>query len=181
LFIYGGDFLLGFCAMKSCRNWHFRGAYCRRHQGDECDKLIALTMEAVSISETLINFYEITWCNMPENSEVRTLLWEPETSPIYIYILVSLFSLLPVAWRFNCLACSRYCHWSLLHSLFQNLLKAFLQNLSSSSAVVRRTAAASIVTICLNCRKPHVFISYILNTLLGQLKTIVIAILHTLT
>ncbi|KDR16213.1 huntingtin [Zootermopsis nevadensis] len=48
----------------------------------------------------------------------------------------------------------------------KGLLKAFLQNLSSSSAVVRRTAAASILTICLNCRKPHVFFSYILNTLL---------------
>jgi len=55
----------------------------------------------------------------------------------------------------------------MLCSLFQGLLKAFLQNLSSSSAVVRRTAASSIVTVCLNCRKPHVFISYILNTLLG--------------
>ncbi|XP_069698723.1 huntingtin isoform X2 [Periplaneta americana] len=48
----------------------------------------------------------------------------------------------------------------------KGLLKAFLQNLSSSSAVVRRTAAASILTVCLHCRKPHVFLSYILNTLL---------------
>jgi huntingtin len=56
--------------------------------------------------------------------------------------------------------------------MFQGLLKAFLQNLSSHSAVVRRTAAASILTVCLNCRKPHVFISYILNTLLGQLKVV---------
>ncbi|XP_066998979.2 huntingtin [Anabrus simplex] len=48
----------------------------------------------------------------------------------------------------------------------KGLLKAFLQNLSSSSAVVRRTAATSILAICVHCRKPHVFISYILNILL---------------
>nr|CAD7204343.1 unnamed protein product [Timema douglasi] len=46
------------------------------------------------------------------------------------------------------------------------LLKVFLVNLSSPAAVVRRTAATSILAVCVHCRKPHVFIAYILNTLL---------------
>ncbi|KAK7793413.1 hypothetical protein R5R35_014313 [Gryllus longicercus] len=48
----------------------------------------------------------------------------------------------------------------------KSLLKAFLHNLSSPSAVVRRTAACSILAICIHCRKPHVFITYVMNTLL---------------
>nr|CAD7575629.1 unnamed protein product [Timema californicum] len=48
----------------------------------------------------------------------------------------------------------------------KSLLKVFLVNLSSPAAVVRRTAATSILAVCVHCRKPHVFIAYILNTLL---------------
>ncbi|XP_049777630.1 huntingtin [Schistocerca cancellata] len=51
----------------------------------------------------------------------------------------------------------------------KNLLKAFLHNLSSNSAVVRRTAAASILALCVYCRKPHVFLSYTLNILMDCL------------
>jgi hypothetical protein len=39
----------------------FRGAYCLHHQGDE-----RLMMEAVSSSETLVNIYQTTWYNIPE-------------------------------------------------------------------------------------------------------------------
>lgn len=51
---------------------------------------------------------------------------------------------------------------------FQKLLKAFLMNLSSDVTVVRRTAATSILSICLHCRKPNVFLTYTLNTLIGK-------------
>ncbi|PSN49021.1 Huntingtin [Blattella germanica] len=49
-----------------------------------------------------------------------------------------------------------------------SLLKTFLQNLSSDSAVIRRSASASILTVCLHCRKPQVFTSYVVNTLLDS-------------
>ncbi|XP_063237175.1 huntingtin isoform X2 [Bacillus rossius redtenbacheri] len=48
----------------------------------------------------------------------------------------------------------------------KSVLKVFLQNLSSCSPVVRRTAASSILAVCLHCRKPHIMITYILNILL---------------
>jgi hypothetical protein len=40
----------------------FRGAYC----------LIALMMEAVSTSETSVNFYETAWRNIPEDGNLHT-------------------------------------------------------------------------------------------------------------
>lgn len=46
------------------------------------------------------------------------------------------------------------------------LLKAFLQNISNVSPVIRRTASICILTVCVNCRKPYIFITYILNTIL---------------
>jgi hypothetical protein len=33
--------------------------------------LIALMMEAVSTSETSVNFYKTTWCNIPEDSHLQ--------------------------------------------------------------------------------------------------------------
>jgi hypothetical protein len=36
------------------------------------EALIALMMEAVSTSETLVDFYETTLCNMPEDSYPHT-------------------------------------------------------------------------------------------------------------
>lgn len=50
----------------------------------------------------------------------------------------------------------------------KELLKAFLLNLSSDSAQVRRTAASCIVSICQNCRKPKAFIMETLNTLVDS-------------
>ena len=55
---------------------------------------------------------------------------------------------------------------------FQLLLKAFLPNLKSSLAVARRTAASSLVLICLHSRKPHFFYSYLLSALLGTFTTL---------
>ncbi|KAL0277158.1 UNVERIFIED_CONTAM: hypothetical protein PYX00_004532 [Menopon gallinae] len=49
------------------------------------------------------------------------------------------------------------------------LLKAFFHNLSSNNAVIRRTAAACINSTVRYCRKPHVFNSYVLNTLLDNI------------
>jgi hypothetical protein len=43
-----------------------RGAYCLRHHGDGI-----LMMEAVSCSETSVNIYHSTWCNIPEDSHLR--------------------------------------------------------------------------------------------------------------
>jgi hypothetical protein len=37
--------------------------------------LIALMLEAVSISETLVNFYQTTWCNTPEDSHLLKFLF----------------------------------------------------------------------------------------------------------
>ncbi|XP_054259365.1 huntingtin-like [Macrosteles quadrilineatus] len=48
----------------------------------------------------------------------------------------------------------------------RDLLKSLLVNLSSDITVVRRTAATSIVSVCLHSRKPSVFFSYTLNSLL---------------
>jgi hypothetical protein len=46
---------------------HFRGASCLHHQG-------TLMMEAASISETLVNFYQTTWCSNSEDSHLRYIL-----------------------------------------------------------------------------------------------------------
>jgi hypothetical protein len=46
-----------------------RRAYCFHHQGDE--SLIALMMEAVSTSETSVNFYQTTRRNIPEDSHIH--------------------------------------------------------------------------------------------------------------
>jgi hypothetical protein len=40
----------------------FRGAYCLHHQGSK----------AISISETLVNFYEATWRNILEDSHLHS-------------------------------------------------------------------------------------------------------------
>jgi hypothetical protein len=44
----------------------FRGACCLHHQDSE--GIISLMMEAASTSETLVNFYQITRRNIPEDS-----------------------------------------------------------------------------------------------------------------
>jgi hypothetical protein len=41
--------------------------------------LIALMMEAVSTSETPVNFYQTTLCNIPENSHLQILTVLEET------------------------------------------------------------------------------------------------------
>ncbi|CAH1783183.1 unnamed protein product [Owenia fusiformis] len=46
------------------------------------------------------------------------------------------------------------------------LLKSFLPNLKSGSAVMRRTAASSLTLICQYTRKPMLFFSWLLNNLL---------------
>lgn len=52
----------------------------------------------------------------------------------------------------------------------QDLLKALFQNVAHQSPVIRRTTAACISAVFLNCRKPYVFISYVLNNVLGNKK-----------
>lgn len=49
------------------------------------------------------------------------------------------------------------------------LLKAFLSNISNTSTVIRRTTTNCIVTICMNCKNPYIFITYCLNHLLDLL------------
>ncbi|XP_047352945.1 huntingtin isoform X1 [Vespa velutina] len=51
----------------------------------------------------------------------------------------------------------------------KTLLKAFFQNISSTQAAFRRAAANMILTTCLNCRKPQVFLCYVLNYLLDAI------------
>lgn len=51
--------------------------------------------------------------------------------------------------------------------MFQNLLKAFFENISSPQAAFRRAAANMILATCINCRKPQFFLNYVLNHLLG--------------
>jgi hypothetical protein len=36
------------------------------------DLLIALMMEAAGTSETMVNVYQITWCNKPEDNHFHT-------------------------------------------------------------------------------------------------------------
>ncbi|CAI5783568.1 huntingtin isoform X1 [Podarcis lilfordi] len=49
------------------------------------------------------------------------------------------------------------------------LLKAFVANLKSSSPTIRRTAAASAVSICQHSRRTQYFYTWLLNVLLGLL------------
>jgi hypothetical protein len=51
--------------------WCFRGAYCLHHQGNEWQM-----MEALSISGLLVNFYQTTFCNIPEDSHLNTCCHE---------------------------------------------------------------------------------------------------------
>jgi hypothetical protein len=44
----------------------FRGANYLNHQGN------AMMMKAVSTSEMSVNFYQITWCNIPDDSHLHT-------------------------------------------------------------------------------------------------------------
>jgi hypothetical protein len=46
---------------------HFRVTCCLHHQGS----LITLMMEAASTSESLVNFYQTTWCYNPEDSHLQ--------------------------------------------------------------------------------------------------------------
>jgi hypothetical protein len=39
-----------------------------------CRRIIALMMEAVRTSETSVNFYETTWCNILEGCHLHSLL-----------------------------------------------------------------------------------------------------------
>jgi hypothetical protein len=69
---YEDDCLLGCCAVQSGRNLpKFQRFWCLHHQGD--DALIALTMEAVSISETSVNLYQTTLRNIPEDSHLKVI------------------------------------------------------------------------------------------------------------
>lgn len=40
--------------------------------------------------------------------------------------------------------------------------------MAHQSPVIRRATASCILAVCLNCRKPHVFISYVLNNVIGD-------------
>lgn len=55
--------------------------------------------------------------------------------------------------------------------VFQTLLKAFFENISSIQAAFRRAAANMILATCLNCRKPQFFLNYVLKHLLGNSYT----------
>jgi hypothetical protein len=52
-------------------NRRFSGAHCFHHQGDEWSALIALMMEAVSTSETSVDFYQTTKRNIPKDSNLH--------------------------------------------------------------------------------------------------------------
>jgi hypothetical protein len=45
-------------------------------------RVIALMMEAASTSETLLNFYQTTWHNNPEDSHLQTLTIIPTNNTI---------------------------------------------------------------------------------------------------
>uniref|UniRef100_A0A6P7F8J4 Huntingtin-like n=1 Tax=Diabrotica virgifera virgifera TaxID=50390 RepID=A0A6P7F8J4_DIAVI len=49
------------------------------------------------------------------------------------------------------------------------LLKAFLSNISSESTVIRRTTTSCVLTVCMNCKNPYVFMTYCLNNLLDTI------------
>jgi hypothetical protein len=104
-------FLLGWCAVQSGRSyWHFRGACCLHHQGDEW--LIALMMEVASTSETLVNFYRTTWCNNPKTAIF--ILITMRTWNLTLSLLLSLLSLLLLFAYFQSLYLSirKYFHYS---------------------------------------------------------------------
>ncbi|XP_073969271.1 huntingtin isoform X3 [Rhodnius prolixus] len=50
----------------------------------------------------------------------------------------------------------------------KELLQMFMKNIHSENTVLRRTAANSILGVCLNCQKSQVFVVYTLSTLLDQ-------------
>jgi hypothetical protein len=52
----------------------FRGLYCLRDQGDGWQALIALVVEAVQTSETLIHSYQSTRRYIPEDSHLQIIL-----------------------------------------------------------------------------------------------------------
>ncbi|XP_017892227.1 huntingtin isoform X3 [Ceratina calcarata] len=54
----------------------------------------------------------------------------------------------------------------------KTLLKAFFENVSSVQAAFRRAAANMILATCLNCRKPQVFLNYVLKHLLDIITPI---------
>ncbi|XP_050730332.1 huntingtin-like isoform X2 [Eriocheir sinensis] len=51
----------------------------------------------------------------------------------------------------------------------KNLLKAFLPNLSHTSSAVRRSAVTSLLVLCCHSRKPPMFLSWLLTTILQTL------------
>lgn len=51
----------------------------------------------------------------------------------------------------------------------KNLLKAFLPNLSHTSSAVRRSAVTSLLVLCSHSRKPSMFLSWLLTTILQTL------------
>jgi hypothetical protein len=64
-----------FWVVSPCRlvevYWRFRGALCLHHQGDDISSQgIALVMEAASTSETLVNFYQTTRRNNPQDNHL---------------------------------------------------------------------------------------------------------------
>jgi hypothetical protein len=48
----------------------FRGACCLHHQGNDGG---ALLIEAATTSEMLVNLYQTTWLNIPEDSHLRII------------------------------------------------------------------------------------------------------------
>jgi hypothetical protein len=93
-------------------DWRFRGAYCLYHHrsGDEflfavaafmytCTSLsflilseppiIVLMMEAASTSETLVNFYQTTWHDNPEDSHLHTRRCENLKSHTNFHTIIS--------------------------------------------------------------------------------------------
>ncbi|KAF5273906.1 hypothetical protein FQA39_LY01021 [Lamprigera yunnana] len=54
----------------------------------------------------------------------------------------------------------------------KSLLRAFVNNISNNSAVIRRTMINCVLSTCVNCKKPYIFITYILNNLLDLLLPI---------
>jgi hypothetical protein len=47
-----------------------------------------LMMEAASTSETLVNFYQTTWCNIPEDSHLHACHHENLKSHCYLIISI---------------------------------------------------------------------------------------------
>lgn len=64
------------------------------------------------------------------------------------------------------------CLWTLRFFMWffylQALIKSFLPNLRSTSAVTRRTAASCLVLICEHSRSSASFYNYLLGSLLGE-------------